>query len=417
MGRFVMTEAFDEAVVTDAIQPPSWASLGVPQAMRVNSGSLLSDGSVQSATYRQFHRSPGGFTQVRLAFLNGTGSAGPPAAITVKASVETGNFAADPTGATTACSPVTFGGLTSVTLAPGEIALSDVLLKTVAPGATFCTRTFVSVGTLGQRWPVAQQPLVAQYPAIVDYPWGYDASVDKTAGGATTSGVSPFSPYTASAILGLSATAKPCVAVIGDSIAQGTGEGTSANIPYGFPDWSVNAASFSYCRLAVSGLAANGWPASAIGTQALAFLQAIGCTHAISQLGINDLTGTPPTLVTMQGRLQAIWAALRGAGVGKVYQTTLTPASTSTDSWATLVNQTPYAAESIRVGVNNWIRTTPGGLDGFFEIADVCESARNSGKWVVDGTAFYATAEGIHPNGPLLTHPMGTAIPPATFTV
>lgn len=378
----------------------------------------MSDGSVQSATYRQFHHSPAGFTSARLLFMNATGTTGPAATITVKASIETGNFAADPTGATTSCTPVLFAGANSVTLAPGQFALSDPVAKTVGVNGLFCTRSYVSVGTLGQRWPVSQQPGVAVYPATGTYPWGYDPSVDKTAGGATTSpAASSMSPFAPTAVLGLAAGATPFVVVIGDSIAQGTGEDTSTNDPYGFPDWSFQTAAFGYLRLAASGLGANGWPASAIGVQALALIAALGVTHAINELGVNDLTGTPPTLLAMQTRLQAIWAALRSAGVGKVYQTTITPISTSTDAWATLVNQTPYAAESIRVGLNNWIRGVPAGLDGVFELADVCESSHNSGKWVVNGSPNYATAEGVHPNGPLLSHPMGSAIPPGTFTL
>lgn len=418
MSPIVTTTYLDEQLAADLTAPAPATVVGVPQASRTNNGSLLSDGTVQSATYRQFHHSPAGFTTARLLFMNATGSAGPASTITVKASIETGNFAADPTGATTSCTPVLFGGVNSVVLAPGEFALSDPVAKTVGVNGIFCTRSYVAAGTLGQRWPVAQQPGVAVYAATAAYPWGYDASVDKTAGGATTSpAASSMTPFCPTAVLGLAAGATPFVAVIGDSIADGTGEDTSANDPYGFADWSSQHAAFGYMRLAVSGLAANGWPASAIGSQALALMNFMGVTHAVNELGVNDLTGTPPTLLTMQGRLQSIWASFRAAGVGKVYQTTITPITTSSDNWATLVNQTPYAAESIRVVLNNWIRTVPAGLDGFFEMADVCESSHNSGKWVVNGTPFYATAEGIHPNGPLLTTPMGAAMPAGTFTL
>lgn len=37
-------------------------------------------------------------------------------------------------------------------------------------------------------------------------------------------------------------------------------------------------------------------------------------------------------------------------------------------------------------------------LVGYFETADAVETARNSGKWKVDGTANKYTSDGVHPN-------------------
>jgi hypothetical protein len=79
----------------------------------------------------------------------------------------------------------------------------------------------------------------------------------------------------------------------------------------------------------------------------------------------------------------------------KVFQTTICPRTTSTDNWTTTTNQTPYAHEDIRVALNDWIRTCPAPLSGFFDAADLAETSRNSGIWKVgypsDGTHITKT--------------------------
>jgi len=108
-----------------------------------------------------------------------------------------------------------------------------------------------------------------------------------------------------------------------------------------------------------------------------------------------------------------------------VFQTTITPSTTSTDSFATLANQTAAlsfstAGNGTREQLNDWLRD--GGpirdgvaaaigapdairsshnahpLSGVLEMADTVESSRNSGKWKVDGTALKWTGDGIHPS-------------------
>lgn len=122
------------------------------------------------------------------------------------------------------------------------------------------------------------------------------------------------------------------------------------------------------------------------------------CNVAIVNYGTNDLA-QQRTLASIQADLLDIWKALKLRGL-KVYQTTITPRTTSTDAWATVANQTPINAHtaggntSQRSQLNDWIRSKPSAdLDGFIEIADLTESARNSGLWKV-GT----TPDGIHPN-------------------
>jgi lysophospholipase L1-like esterase len=135
-------------------------------------------------------------------------------------------------------------------------------------------------------------------------------------------------------------------------------------------------------------------------------------TDAIIELGINDV-GTPDTLATMQANLGAIVAKLRSQGL-RVYVCTLTPWTTSTDSWATTANQTVTANEAVRVGYNDWVRTMPIGIAGVIEAADIAETARNSGKWKVTGAANYATADGVHPSAAMHLL-MSASVTPSMF--
>ncbi len=138
-------------------------------------------------------------------------------------------------------------------------------------------------------------------------------------------------------------------------------------------------------------------------------------TTAIVEYCRNDM-GDGRTAAQMEANLLTLWTTRHNAGQ-RVIQTTITPNTTSTDSWATTGNQTVANAgvEAHRVSLNNWIRAgapTVGGtavapgtsgallagqvghpLYGYWEIADEVETARNSGIW----KAGYTT-DGLHPS-------------------
>lgn len=144
--------------------------------------------------------------------------------------------------------------------------------------------------------------------------------------------------------------------------------------------------------------------------------QSQGGTHVIHQYGINDLQAAATAAAT-EASMLANWKTLANDDK-RVYQTTITPKSASSDAWATTANQTTDATVNPpRLTVNAWIRDgapidattlavvatgTVGALRagdvghplvGYIEWADAVESARDSGKW----TALY-TADGIHPS-------------------
>lgn len=124
-------------------------------------------------------------------------------------------------------------------------------------------------------------------------------------------------------------------------------------------------------------------------------------SHIVCNFGINDLNGGARTATQVLGDLQTLWAAVAAAKLpsAKLYQATLEPITTSSDSWATLSGQTAAAFEAQRTSLNTSIRAAPQtNLAGFVDIADQVETGRNSGRWMSTGTAGSYTADGIHPS-------------------
>lgn len=252
---------------------------------------------------------------------------------------------------------------------------------------------------------------------------------------ATTTGqpaANSFSTFAPSLVTTLPAKPMPCVALLGDSITQGTGDATldGINTVAGLmPGWGLRALSLGgsgrfrprvpATNLSISGESAANVAAPTKNVRRLALLDASGATHAFVALGTNDLNSAG-TVASLQANLITIWGQIARRGV-KVYANTLTPlAPTSTDSFATVANQTPSASDPNRVTYNNWLRdgapmtsaltavttgTTTAGtirvgqpghpLTGVIELADAVESSRDSGKWQV---GMVMTASPLHPS-------------------
>jgi lysophospholipase L1-like esterase len=152
-------------------------------------------------------------------------------------------------------------------------------------------------------------------------------------------------------------------------------------------------------------------------------MERVGPTHILCELGVNGLSAGFATWSShlLGTGTKGAWGSLAAFGV-PIYQTTITPQTTSSDAWATVNNQTVASAgnETARLAANAWLRDgapisaspAAGGtvaavgasgvlragqtghpLAGIIEVADLAESARDSGKW----KAGY-TGDGTHPN-------------------
>jgi hypothetical protein len=143
-------------------------------------------------------------------------------------------------------------------------------------------------------------------------------------------------------------------------------------------------------------------------------------TDAICEYGSNDIYGGGRSLAQMQAAAIAAWGKIAALGIGRIWQCTITPRTTSSDGWTTTANQAVVGAgtnNTVRIGFNDWMRAgaplvdgaavvtgTPGALlageaghplAGRLDIADIAETSRNSGIWKVTGGAW--TADGTHP--------------------
>lgn len=290
--------------------------------------------------------------------------------------------------------PVTVGGSTSWTITSGSWVQTDPIEISVSPGQMFDVQTFVS----GAQW----------YPTLVS--GGGFVAGNQATSGSSKLGSSANVLYTPAIVTGKRT--GPAVLMMGDSIAHNSAHGSSRSYIEAGLDGYYGAISS-----AVSGDRLYWYLA---GRRTFSDFANADATTTIVEYCRNDL-GDGRTVAQMQANLLTLWGQRSAAGQ-RVLQTTITPHTTSTDSWATTGNQTAanVTVEARRVQLNDWIRAgaptvsgtavAPGTsgallagqpghpLYGYWEIADQVETARNSGIW----RASY-TGDGLHPNATGIT--------------
>lgn len=364
-----------------ARRPGKAAGASVPATLR-HVASRTYPPNTRDATRTQImsrsgHKNRGGLTasSMQIAIPNwylgtgGVGEASSGGAATFTASIEY------PSSVYT---QVTFGGATSGAAAANTTLFSDMItLSTPIPdGADFWVNIY----------GLFESAIVFTYKFS-------SAAGDKGQYG--TSGVvdTTMSPWTSSTsitlrpCLILAMGTRPATLVLGDSRCYGTG-GTAAET--GEIEPTLAAAGRPYVNAGIYG-ALSSQATTAHRQEMAAYFQSL-----VFELGINDVTAGK-TLTDYQRTIANMRARSGFAGLPMV-MTTKPPVSTSTDNWLTLVNQTTHATNSVRVAINNWIRTDPYG-DGYFEIADIVESSRDSGLWAADGvTAKKFNSDGTHEN-------------------
>jgi lysophospholipase L1-like esterase len=199
----------------------------------------------------------------------------------------------------------------------------------------------------------------------------------------------------------------PSVALWGDSNAYGTGASSfgDTNGNLGWAAQYVHRCGFGYGKYAVpsermSGANATNW------RRRLEIFGLSNATHVLSNYGTNDIRlAIVTTLSAAQNAKQAELALYQQSRPGvQCYTALILPRTTSTDTWITTLNQTaqtnfaPLGA-SLREQFNDWLRGRPAGWRGVIDPNIAAETAQNSGLWVVNGAANYATADGTHPSG------------------
>lgn len=383
----------------------------IPIARRcVNLGTgNQSNGTDTSGMYRRCHPIMVDCSEIRLVFSNYYGAnaaliADGPNDITVQAAVEL------PVAAVTFTQqqsfPVTVNGIKSFTVPAGGSVVSDPIPYTGKVGQLMYVQTYVSVASAGMKWSTSFSALGSGTVANMWEGGTTGAPTTNLVGGTSNGPVGNVGTYGPSAIIGTPApnAAVPKVGYFfGDSIQYGSSDYTSQ-----WEGWAGRAAAAQgvpYVNVSHPGEQV----AQVQGIYARHRLPyAVGADFAITNYGRNDLANIGGiTLATFQANLIAWWTQLSFRGL-RVYQTTITPKSTSTDTWMTVANQTADTAnsyESNRVAANTWLRdgapmtagvavatgtsgalrmgSTGHPLTGIIEIADMVETARNSGKFKV----------------------------------
>ncbi|MGE5309728.1 MAG: SGNH/GDSL hydrolase family protein, partial [Sphaerimonospora mesophila] len=380
-------------------EPPVEQPLGVlyGRTVTLNQHTLADmPANTTAGTSRFTYTAQQGASNLRLTFMNWYNSsykASPyctdnanSASITVQAMV----FAPGSSTGTV----VTVGGNPSWTINGGNWIQTDPIPISVTAGQQFDVQTYVS----GTQW----------YPTLVYSGWWAANSNQATSGSAKiTSGSSSSSGLYMPAVITGQRTGG-AVLIMGDSIAYNSALPTLGYIEKGLEG------NYGAINAAVAGDRLYWFRAGRRNTNMSLFARN-DATTTIVEYCRNDLEDGR-SVAQMQADLIWLWSDRSGAGQ-RVIQTTITPRTTSTDSWATTGNQTVANAtiEARRVQLNDWIRAgapivsgaavAPGtsgallaGQAGhplytYWEITDQVETARNSGIW----RAPSYTTDGLHP--------------------
>ncbi len=327
-------------------------------------------GGLKQVMSRTRHMARDTITSLQVAFANWYGNAevaiGADATVTASIEYPAGTF-----------TQVLFSGVATGSIPNGSQVLSDATTVAIPDGADFFVRFFFECASgfpyNGRGGDTTNGDVIA---------FAVSGLADKTMADPMPANAAARFFVTPVAIVGM--TTRPSILILGDSRAFGYSDlttGSSGDI--GEVARSVGP-SLAYINAALSGERAGTYIAQH--TQR-AKLWAY-CSHVICQYGTNDIFGSTSAAATY-----AYLSTIRGYTPAKpFFQATSPPQTTSTDGWATTANQTTKALNAERNAYNALIRGNSNGFDGVLEVADVVESARDSGIWKAPGY----TADGVH---------------------
>jgi len=290
---------------------------------------------------------------------------------------------------------VLFSGNTTGTVLAGSNLISDAVSVSIPRGAKFWTRLY-QYATGHMLWNnqydgdgTAQLSVGTTAVGCPDYTMGGNGSVCTPQAGGI---VAP------AAII--AQTSRASIAIVGDSIAVGTGDIADSSSRQGYLCRAFGG-KYACLNVAVYTDTLQNFVASHTKRNALIAY----ASNVVIEYGSNDVVNSRTAAQILADTLTII-----GYYTGKpVAVCTLTPRVTSTDSYVTVANQTVLASEAVRLVVNAQRRnglsvgSTLGPAFAVFDIERACESSYLSGKWqVISGTISPGTAsftdDGVHPN-------------------
>lgn len=341
----------------------------------------------QASNVQSAHVSIRDVNSVRLYYLNGHHETDNVNDLSVTAQVSAGAAGAAP------FNKVFFGGKRTVVIEPGGSALSDPVAIDLPAGTTFYVHTYQDAGPGGSR--------IQNHNGFQTNEFGNNTASDQTGTQLTTGTTTGLIPTYI--VAGRpSYVAEPMIGIFGDSIADGRYDtnligyiARALQGDYGYIQGALPSERVVLFISSFNGIKRQG--------------RADGITAAICEHGINDVT-FGSTVPQITSAIASMTALARRAGAKKVMYCTILPTSSSTDSWATAVNQTPGATVAVRTALNDELRANYAsyGIDFLFDAADVVEVnsagvlTRNGGRWVPAYAAAPmgggGSADGTHPS-------------------
>lgn len=300
----------------------------------------------------------------------------------VLSGVETGLGAAITVSASFEYPPLTcfrapFSGLNDGSVPNNDVLTSDsVMGLTIPAGQQFHVNYFLRSAT-GVLYTAAQSN--APFISGDGIKLAVSGLTDQTmTGGPITGGSSGIGFFPAAVI---ASTLEPSIFIPGDSITYGNLCDPNAVGDKGALAPSLGSL-FAYAQVAVPGeRVANFNNSSTIRRKVV-----VHCSHCLTNMGNNDIAFDGVSAVTLQARY-ATMAALLPFNV-RFMLGTLSPFSNTTDACTTLAGQNHDGLAGPRIlernAFNDALRADwhpGGGYIGFFEIADLLETSRNSGFW------------------------------------
>lgn len=286
----------------------------------------------------------------------------------------------------------TFSTPVTWTVTSGNTDLSPLITMNIPSGAAFWIRTLITSTNYCYRNTTGLD-LDTSVGEGFEFAFGGSVTDKTTSGTVGNSNGSAFPGIYPVAIVSHIKT--PSIYIFGDSISAGTKDSNVGDT--GIIAKSIGP-SFGYIQCGLPSDTLASFNASGARRSALAQY----CSHVIGEYGVNDISAGGDTAATLEGRYTTAWANSNFSGK-KIYQTILTPESISTDSFATVVNQTTksgFGIGSVRDTVNTWLRTKPSGLTDYFDVSSILDNGgiTNTGIYIANGTAFGFTSDGVHPS-------------------
>lgn len=304
------------------------------------------------------------------------------------------------------------GGATTRALGSGapNAVTSDIILSSLtgAPivipaGAPFWWRTVKVSGTAsGTNYvPVIARPASSLTLGIDDGNAATDMGNSGTI--SPTSGANTFGP---AAVVGTVYNADArAFFLFGDSLVDGYGDvgGVGAHNASGWMARGIGGL-WPMVKAGLGGALAQSFGSGLSAghqTKLTDFLTLVGYTDAIVGFGINDLSQASRLPAEVLADLQAIHSRFAGrnllASGSRLWQTTMTARTTSSDGWASAGGQTAKTDGTYgQVNtLNAGMRATPAPLFGVVDAADFDMTARDS---VIHGGPYPCSADGTHFN-------------------